>query len=82
MSYVSDELVGLKAATIVDGRVAAGDTVTLVIDKGETMVAAQARVLSASGSFIATSYARRAGVSPKTSLSFWSTMLSRMPTAM
>jgi PilZ domain len=52
VSYVSGELVGLKAATIVDGRVAEGDTVTLVIGKGESMVAAQARVLSASGSFM------------------------------
>ena len=52
VSYVSGELVGLKASTIVDGRVAAGDTVTLVIGKGESMVAAQARVLSASGSFM------------------------------
>ncbi|HEV7524862.1 MAG TPA: PilZ domain-containing protein [Acidimicrobiia bacterium] len=52
VSYVSGELVGLKASTIVVGRVKAGDTVTLVIGKGESMVAAQARVLSASGSFM------------------------------
>lgn len=52
VSYVSGELVGLKAATIVDGRVAVGDSVTLVIGRGESMVAAQARVLSASGSFM------------------------------
>jgi len=52
VSYVSGELVGLKAATIVDGRVATGDTVTLVVGQGESMVAAQARVLSASGSFM------------------------------
>jgi hypothetical protein len=52
VSYVSGELVGLKASTIIDGRVADGDTVTLVIGQGESMVAAQARVLSASGSFM------------------------------
>jgi hypothetical protein len=52
VSYVEGELVGLKAATIVDGRVSDGDTVTLVIGEGESMVAAQARVLSASGSFM------------------------------
>src|SRR6478672_5429483 len=52
VSYVSGELVGLKASTIIDGRVADGDTVTLVIGRGESMVAAQARVLSASGSFM------------------------------
>ena len=52
VSYVSGELVGLKASTIVDGQVRAGDTVTLVIGQGESMVAAQARVLSASGSFM------------------------------
>ena len=52
VSYVSGELVGLKASTIVDGHVAAGDTVTVVIGQGESMVAAQARVLAASGSFL------------------------------
>jgi hypothetical protein len=52
VSYVSGELVGLKASTIVDGQVAAGDTVTVVIGQGESMVAAQARVLAASGSFL------------------------------
>jgi hypothetical protein len=52
VSYVSGELVGLKASTIIDGRVRSGDTVTLVVGKGESMVAAQARVLSASGSFM------------------------------
>jgi hypothetical protein len=52
VSYVSGELVGLKATTTIDGRVSIGDTVTLVIGEGEGMVAAQARVLSASGSFM------------------------------
>jgi hypothetical protein len=52
VSYVSGELVGLKSSTIVPGRVTAGDTVTLVIGTGESMVAAEARVLSASGSFM------------------------------
>ncbi len=52
VSYVSGELVGLKASTLVAGRVREGDTVTLVVGKGESMSAAQARVLSASGSFM------------------------------
>ncbi len=52
VSYVEGELVGLKASTIVAGRVKSGDTVTLVVGNGESMVAAQARVLSASGSFM------------------------------
>jgi len=52
VSYVSGEMVGLKAATILDGRVAQGDSVTLVVGEGESMVATQARVLSASGSFM------------------------------
>lgn len=52
VSYVSGELVGLKASTVVPGRVTEGETVTLVVGKGESMVAAEARVLSASGSFM------------------------------
>jgi hypothetical protein len=52
VSYVSGKLVGLKASAIVDGHVAVGDTVTVVIGQGESMVAAQARVLAASGSFL------------------------------
>jgi PilZ domain len=52
VSYVSGELVGLKASTVVTGRIRAGDTVTLVVGQGESMVAASARVLSASGSFM------------------------------
>ena len=52
VSYVSGELVGLKSSTIVPGRVSAGDTVTVVVGKGESMVAAEARVLAASGSFM------------------------------
>jgi hypothetical protein len=51
VSYVSGELVGLKASTIVPG-INAGETVTLVVGNGESMVAAEARVLSASGSFM------------------------------
>ncbi len=52
VSYVSGELVGLKSSTIVPGSVAAGDTVTVVVGNGESMVAAEARVLAASGSFM------------------------------
>jgi PilZ domain len=52
VSYVSGELVGLKSSTIVPTRVAAGDTVTVVVGTGESMVAAEARVLAASGSFM------------------------------
>lgn len=52
VSYVSGELVGLKASSLVAGRVREGDTVTLVVGQGESMSAAQARVLSASGSFM------------------------------
>jgi hypothetical protein len=52
VSYVSGELVGLKASTTVDRRIKPGDTVTLVVGQGESMVAAQARVLAASGSFM------------------------------
>jgi hypothetical protein len=52
VSYVSGELVGLKSSTIVPGRVTAGDTVTVVVGNGESMVAAEARVLAASGSFM------------------------------
>jgi hypothetical protein len=52
VSYVSGELVGLRAATSVDGQVAAGDTVSIVIGEGASMVAAQARVLAASGSLL------------------------------
>jgi hypothetical protein len=52
VSYVNGEVVGLKASTIVAGRVDVGETVTLVFGQGESMVAAQARVLAASGSFL------------------------------
>jgi hypothetical protein len=52
VSYVSGELVGLKSSTVVPGRIAVGETVTLVVGKGESMVAAEARVLAASGSFL------------------------------
>lgn len=52
VSYVSGELVGLKSSTTVPVRVAAGDIVTVVVGTGESMVAAEARVLAASGSFM------------------------------
>jgi hypothetical protein len=52
VSYVSGELVGLKSPTMVPGRVANNETVTLVVGEGESMVAAEARVLAASGSFM------------------------------
>jgi hypothetical protein len=52
VSYVSGELVGLKSPAIVPGRVANNETVTLVVGEGESMVAAEARVLAASGSFM------------------------------
>ncbi len=52
VSYVSGELVGLKSSTTVPGRVGAGDIVTVIVGKGESMVAAEARVLAASGSFM------------------------------
>jgi len=52
VSYVSGELVGLKSPTISPGRVEINETVTLVVGEGESMVAAEARVLAASGSFL------------------------------
>jgi len=52
ISYVGGEIVGMKTTSIVDGRITEGDTVTLVIGQGESVVAAQARVLAASGSFV------------------------------
>jgi PilZ domain len=52
VSYVNGEVVGLKASTIVAGRLKVGETVTLVFGPGDSMVAAQARVLAASGSFL------------------------------
>ena len=52
VSYVSGELVGLRAASTVEGRVASGDSVSIVIGEGASMVAAQARVLAVSGSVI------------------------------
>lgn len=52
VSYVSGELVGLKSPTVSPGRAATNETVTLVVGEGESMVAAVARVLAASGSFL------------------------------
>jgi hypothetical protein len=52
VSYVGGEIVGMKTTAIVDGRIAEGDTVTLVVGQGDCVVAAQARVLAASGSFV------------------------------
>ena len=52
VSYVSGEVVGLKASTTVAGLLKPGDTVTLIFGRDDSMVSAQARVLAASGSFL------------------------------
>jgi len=52
VTYVSGEVVGLKASTKVAGLFKTGDTVTLIFGRDDSMVAAQARVLAASGSFL------------------------------
>jgi hypothetical protein len=52
VSYVNGEVVGLKASTTEAGLLNTGDTVTLIFGQGDTMVAAQARVLAVSGSFL------------------------------
>lgn len=52
VSYVSGELVGLKAPTVAPSRASTNETVTLVVGEGEGMVAAEARVLAASGSLL------------------------------
>jgi len=52
VSYVNGEVVGLKASTTVAGLLKSGDTVTLIFGRDDSMVAAQARVLAASGSFL------------------------------
>jgi hypothetical protein len=52
VTYVSEDLVGLRGSTLVDGRFSLNDHVTLVVGKGETLVATQARILGASGTLM------------------------------
>ena len=46
VTYVSGEVVGLRSAAVTRLRVAPGDSATLVVGEGDSMVAAQARVLA------------------------------------
>ena len=52
VTYVSGELVGLRGGTIVDGRFAENDKVTVLVGSDETLVSIAARVLRASGTLM------------------------------
>ncbi len=47
--YVSGDTIGLRGASVIDSRIAERDIVTMTVGHDESLVAAQARVLSASG---------------------------------